>query len=227
MLQELFSDDGWRILWLGRVPYARALAHQEALVASKIEQGKDTPDTVLLLEHEPVYTIGRTPDRSSLTSAEALPYPVQTVHRGGQATFHGPGQLIGYPIIDLSRRVRDLHRYLRALEEVLIRTLAVFEITGGRNPGLTGVWVGEEKIASIGVGVRRWITLHGFALNVVGGEALEPFSAITPCGLPDVQMTAAEAHTAHPLTVESVASIVAGIFPAVLDLELPATVGAV
>jgi lipoyl(octanoyl) transferase len=222
--RELFSGNGWQITWLGRVPYAPALARQEALVAAKISDPARTPDTLLLLEHEPVYTIGRTPDRSSLASAAALPalpYPVETIHRGGQATYHGPGQLIGYPIIDLTRRQRDLHRYLRALEEVLIRTLAACAITGRRREGLTGVWVGEQKIASIGVGVRRWMTLHGFALNVLGGAALRPFDAITPCGISGVKMASVQDHATGAPSVESVATILAGEFPGILDERLP------
>jgi lipoyl(octanoyl) transferase len=219
------ADDRWQIAWLGRQAYRQTLARQEALVEAKARQPAETPDTLLLLEHEPVYTIGRTPDRSSLLSPEALPYPVETVPRGGQATYHGPGQLIGYPIIDLTRRVRDLHRYLRALEEVLIQTLAAYEIEAQRRAGLTGVWVGPRKIASIGVGVRRWVTWHGFALNVAGGEALAPFAAITPCGLQGVNMTSAQEHTAQSLTVETVAVTLAALVPGLLDAHLPLSAG--
>jgi lipoyl(octanoyl) transferase len=218
---ELFSTAAWRVLWLGRVAFAPALARQEALVAEKIRDPEHTPDTLLLLEHEPVYTIGRTPDRSSLDPAAALPFPVETIHRGGQATYHGPGQLIGYPIVDLTRRARDLHRYLRALEEILIQTLAAYAIAGRRREGLTGVWVGDRKIASIGVGVRRWVTLHGFALNVSGGAALQPFQAITPCGLQGVAMTAMDNHLSKPLDVLSVGALLSGIFPEILDACLP------
>jgi lipoyl(octanoyl) transferase len=224
---ELLSNAGWRIVWLGRVPYAPMLARQEALVQAKIREPGRTPDTLFLLEHEPVYTIGRTPDRSSLAaSGTALPYPVETIHRGGQATYHGPGQLVGYPVLDLNRRVHDLHRYLRALEEVLIQTLAVYGVEGCRKEKLTGVWVGERKIASIGVGVRRWVTLHGFALNVLGGGALSPFAAITPCGLQGVEMTALGNHASQTPTVHSAATVVAEIFPGILDELLPADAAA-
>ena len=218
---ELFSNDRWRILWLGRLAYAPALARQQALVEAKLRDPAHTPDTLLVLEHEPVYTIGRTLDRSSLVSTAPLPHPVETIHRGGQATYHGPGQLIGYPILDLTRRERDLHRYLRALEEVLIRALAVYRIPAQRRAGLTGVWVGEQKIASIGVGVRRWITLHGFALNVTGGAALEPFDAITPCGIAGVTMTSIEDQASQPIAVETFARLVAGDFSETLDTSLP------
>jgi lipoyl(octanoyl) transferase len=226
MNSNLWRDDTlWQIAWLGRQEYRQTLAHQEALVEAKARQPAGTPDTLLLLEHEPVYTIGRTPDRSSLLAAAALPYPVETVQRGGQATYHGPGQLIGYPVVDLTWRVRDLHRYLRALEEVLIQTLAAYEIEAQRRPGLTGVWVGERKIASIGVGVRRWVTWHGFALNVEGGEALAPFAAITPCGLSGVKMTSMQNQSAQPLTAAGVAMTLAALFPGLLDTQLPRGAG--
>lgn len=207
------------IEWLGRVGYADALARQEALAAEKIRGLAEVADTLFLLEHEPVYTIGRTPDRSSLGAA--FPHPVETVHRGGQATYHGPGQLVGYPVLDLSRRGRDLHRYLRALEEALILALAECDVTGERREGLTGVWVGPRKIASIGVGIRRWVSLHGFAINVAGGEALAPFGAITPCGIAGVEMTAVETESGQAIGVEGFAQVVARVFRERWDELLP------
>jgi lipoyl(octanoyl) transferase len=174
------------IRWLGRIPYETAFALQEEIVARKIAV-PGTPDELLLLEHEPVYTIGRTPDQSSLRSLENLPHAVVRTNRGGQATYHGPGQLVGYPMLDLQPLGRDLHRYLRALEEALIITLREFGVSSGRSEGQTGVWVGPRKIASIGVGVRKWISMHGFALNVSGD--LAPFAHITPCGIAGVEMT--------------------------------------
>ncbi len=192
--------------WLGRVPFAEALALQEDLVAQKIADPA-APDTLLLLEHEPVYTIGRTPDRSSLRDPAALPHPLIVTGRGGQATYHGPGQLIGYPILDLRPRGQDLHRHLRALEDLLIALCAHFGVAGTRREGLTGVWVGEKKIASIGIGVRRWISLHGFALNV-GGD-LTPYHAITPCGIADVEMTSLERASGRVLSVQAAAAIAA------------------
>jgi lipoyl(octanoyl) transferase len=181
---------------------------QEDLVARKIADPA-APDTLLLLEHEPVYTIGRTPDRSSLRDPAALPHPLVVTGRGGQATYHGPGQLIGYPILDLKPRGQDLHRHLRALEDMLVATCAHFGIAGTRREGLTGVWVGEKKIASIGIGVRRWISLHGFALNV-GGD-LTPYRAITPCGIADVEMTSLERESGRVIPVEAAAEIAAGL----------------
>jgi len=175
-----------KVSWLGRIEYGEALALQERLVGEKVgAEGVD--DDLLLLEHEPVYTMGRTPDQSSLRIPEQLPHPVVRTNRGGQATYHGPGQLVGYPILDLRKYGQDLHRYLRAIEEALIEALAGYGIQAQRREGLTGVWVENRKIASIGVGVRRWISMHGFALNVCGD--LSPFSQITPCGIVGVEVT--------------------------------------
>jgi lipoyl(octanoyl) transferase len=202
------------VCWLGRMEFARALALQEQVVAEKRQDGA-LDDQLLLLEHEPVYTIGRTPDRSSLSATESrpsqdgelggahLPYPLFSINRGGQATYHGPGQLIGYPIIDLRRCGQDLHKYLRWLEQLLIDLLAQYHIGAQRRESLTGVWVENRKIASIGVGVRHWITMHGFALNVCGN--LSPFDHIVPCGINNVAITSMEKETKQSFTVVSVA----------------------
>jgi lipoyl(octanoyl) transferase len=203
--------------WLGRIPYEEALALQESLVRDRIAAIKnqkfepDHPDHLLLLEHEPVYTMGRTPDESSLRNPEQLPHPVVRINRGGQATYHGPGQLVGYPILDLQSRGRDLHRYLRALEEILIEALREYGIAAQRLKGLTGVWVGRKKIASIGVGVRHWISMHGFALNVCGD--LSPFQHITPCGIANVEMTSVERECGRSVSVREVADCIAVILP--------------
>ena len=197
--------------WLSRLPYAEALALQENLVAKKIADRAE-PDTLLLLEHEPVYTIGRTPDRTSLGDLAALPHPLIVTGRGGQATYHGPGQLIGYPILDLQKRGQDLHRYLREIEETLIALCTHCGVAAERREGLTGVWVGEKKIASIGIGVRRWISMHGFALNVCGD--LAPYRAITPCGISGVEMTSLERETGAAWSVENVAAEIVPIFRA-------------
>src|SRR6202795_1008753 len=138
--------------WLGRMNFEEALALQEELVAKKREN-PDAIDELLLLEHEPVYTIGRTPDQSSLRDVAHLPHPLFPTNRGGQATYHGPGQLIGYPIIDLRPCGQDLHRYLRWLEALLVETLSEVGIAATTRPGVTGVWIAGRKIASIGVGV--------------------------------------------------------------------------
>ncbi|MEY2509591.1 MAG: lipoyl(octanoyl) transferase [Verrucomicrobiota bacterium] len=197
------SNSAFAPRWLGRVAFGDALALQEELVAKK-RADQSLGDELLLLEHEPVYTIGRTPDQSSLRGGEHLPHPLFPINRGGQATYHGPGQLIGYPIIDLRNCGQDLHRYLRWLEEVLVETLATLGIAATTRPGLTGVWIENRKIASIGVGVRHWITMHGFALNVCGD--LSPFDQIVPCGISNVTMTSIEKETGRQDSVMEVAS---------------------
>jgi lipoyl(octanoyl) transferase len=196
------GDIDLRISWLGRINFADALALQEDIVAQKRDE-PDAADEVLLLEHEPVYTIGRTPDKSSLLGAAHLPHPLFAINRGGQATYHGPGQLMSYPIVDLRRCGQDLHRYLRWLEQTLIEFLAGYEISATQREGLTGVWIGERKIASIGVGIRHWITMHGFALNV--GSDLSPFAHIVPCGISNVTMTSIEKETGKAIAVIDVA----------------------
>jgi lipoyl(octanoyl) transferase len=195
-------NDELQVRWLGRVSYADASALQEEIVARKT-QDRDAADELLLLEHEPVYTIGRTPDRSSLRGGAHLPHPLFQINRGGQATYHGPGQLIGYPVIDLRRYAQDLHRYLRWIEDVLIELLASYQISAVRRESLTGVWVDDRKIASIGVGVRHWITMHGFALNVCGD--LSAFDQITPCGISNVTMTSIERESGAKVAVDEVA----------------------
>lgn len=189
--------------WLGRMSFSDALAMQERIVAQK-RADHSLGDELLLLEHEPVYTIGRTPDQSSLRGAEHLPHPLHPINRGGQATYHGPGQLVGYPIIDLRRCGQDLHRYLRWIETLLMEMLAEFGIAAATRPGLTGVWIQDRKIASIGVGVRHRITMHGFALNVCGD--LAPFDQIVPCGIANVMMTSIERETGREYSVMEVAS---------------------
>jgi len=204
-----------RVRWLGRVEFAHALALQEEIVARK-RNDASMEDQLLLLEHEPVYTIGRNPDQSSLSApgsrptrdgepgAAHLPHPLFAINRGGQATYHGPGQLMGYPIIDLRRCGHDLHKYLRWLEQLLIEVLAEYGIAATQRESLTGVWVEDRKIASIGVGVRHWITMHGFALNVSGD--LSPFNHIVPCGIDNVAMTSMEKETGRAFSVAGVAT---------------------
>lgn len=168
---------------LGTSEYGSAWDLQKQLVRLRSE-GRHS-DALLLTEHEHVYTLGKASDDDHLLagSEELLTHGtrVYAVDRGGDVTYHGPGQLVGYPIFDLHHHYLDLHRYLRDLEEVLIRTLRDFDIPGGRDPAYTGVWVGGEKIAAIGVKVTRWITMHGFALNV--STDLKYFDRIIPCGI--------------------------------------------
>jgi lipoyl(octanoyl) transferase len=209
------STPSLSIQWLGRVDFRQGLALQERLVSER--HAGAIPDQLLLLEHEPVYTIGRTPDQSSLRDAAHLPHPVVQINRGGQATYHGPGQLVGYPILDLRNHGQDLHHYLRALEHLLIRVCAAFGVTARRREGLTGAWVADRKIASIGVGVRHWISMHGFALNVCGD--LAPFEEITPCGIAGVTMTNLERESGSPVTVQDAAGETSRLFAEILKYK--------
>jgi lipoyl(octanoyl) transferase len=178
---------------LGRVGYDRAWALQRELVAARF--AGYAPDTLLLLEHPPVITLGRSGQAAHLLGSEEelarRGIEFVATDRGGDITFHGPGQIVGYSIVDLAARGRDLHRYLRDLEEVLIHALAEFGIVAGRVQGLTGVWVGDAKVAAIGIRVSRWVTHHGFALNV--DTDLTYFDLIVPCGIPDRRVTSMEA----------------------------------
>lgn len=190
------------------VSYTDGLAMQENTL-SAILSGK-IGDTIFLLEHEPVYTIGRLRDQSSLRNPSSLPFPTVETNRGGQATYHGPGQLVGYPVLDLTPRGRDLHRHLRLIEDLLIATVARLGITAGRREGFTGVWVADRKLASIGVGVRKWISMHGFAINITR-KCLPPFFAITPCGLDGVRMTCVEDEAGRDIPVQEFATTIADL----------------
>lgn len=203
------------IQWLGQIGYPSALARQESCVEDAVAGN----ESLLLLEHEPVYTIGRTRDVSSLGDISSLPHPVVETNRGGQGTFHGPGQLVGYPILNLGRRGRDLHRYLRFLEEVLIQACSEFEVAASRREGLTGVWVQDCKIASLGVGLRKWVTMHGFAINIC--NSMEEFQHITPCGIKNVRMTSLDLETGKNHSVRSVAQVVQNRFMQLLPLAIP------
>lgn len=202
---------------IGRIAYAPALQMQEEAAVSRAAD--KLPDTLFLLEHEPVYTIGRKRDRSSLGSVP-LPHPVEEINRGGQATFHGPGQLVGYFIFDLQKLRPDLHIFLRWIEETLIAMLAGFGLGAQRREGLTGVWIEDRKIASIGVGVRRWITMHGFGLNV--GSDLSGFNAITPCGIAGVTMTSISRELGREISMEDAAHRAEAAFTASYAQLLPA-----
>jgi lipoyl(octanoyl) transferase len=193
--------------WLGRLAYRPALELQEQAVAERA--AGQTPDRIFFLEHDAVYTIGRRRDRSSLGDAP-LPHPVEEINRGGQATFHGPGQLVGYFIFDLQKLTPDLHVFLRWIEEGLIALLADYGLAAQRREGLTGVWIGDRKIASIGVGVRRWITMHGFGLNV--GSDLSGFQAITPCGIQGVSMTSLSRELGREISIEETAGQARDVF---------------
>jgi len=199
------------ILLPGSLSFEAGLALQERLV--RLVQSGEAEETLILLEHEPVYTIGRTRDRSSLR--DTLPHPVFETNRGGQATYHGPGQLTGYPILDLNTRGRDLHIYLRFLENYLIQFSAGFGVKAHRCEGLTGVWVGDRKLASLGVGVRKWITMHGFAINVLS-TSTDAFASITPCGLAGVEMTSLERESGVLINFETALHAAARLFEEML-----------
>ena len=190
----------------GPLSYADGLALQENAVSEILAGNRG--DTLYLLEHKPVYTIGRLRDQSSLRAASALPHPVFETNRGGQATYHGPGQLVGYPILDLNPRGRDLHLHLRLIEEALIAACLDLGVSAGRSEGFTGVWVEDRKLASIGVGVRKCVSMHGFAINVTR-ESLPPFLAITPCGLDGVSMTCLESEVPAAISMVDAAGMIA------------------
>lgn len=175
------------VLEAGMVPYAAALDWQRRLAADRVSGVLDH-DALMLLEHPPVITLGRGSHAEHVLRTEGV--AAVEVERGGDVTFHGPGQLVGYPILDLSQHRRDLHWYLRALEAMLIDALRPLGIPAERRAGLTGVWTRGRKIASLGVHVRRWVTWHGFALNV--STDLTSFERIVPCGIQGVEMTSIE-----------------------------------
>lgn len=207
-------------IWLGRQSYEEGLRHQEQLLAQKL--AGDPKNYLLFLEHEPVYTMGRRRDDSSLGIA-VLPHPLYRIARGGEATYHGPGQLVCYLILDLIRFQKDLHAYLRFLETCLIDTLAHYELHAERREGLTGVWIEHRKIASLGIGVRKWIAFHGLALNVSGD--LSPFKKITPCGIAGVEMTSLqkekERQKTHPHFIPPSLGEVAAQLENALQQNLP------
>lgn len=203
--------------YLGRLPYSEGLAIQERAV----EQLKDGagPEQLFLLEHNHVFTLGRSAKAGHiLANQETLDRQGIEVHeigRGGDVTYHGEGQLVGYPIINLKPDRQDVHRYVRDLEEVLIRTIAEYGIEGGRIKGLTGVWVGDEKIAAIGVRIARWVTSHGFALNV--STDLNYFRMIVPCGITDKGVTSIEKILGHHVALQEVAELASHHFATVFE----------
>lgn len=205
-----------RVRRLGRVQYATALELQESLVAAKI--AGDETDELLLLEHEPVYTLGRGADAADLRgAADRLRVPVFRVGRGGGATFHGPGQLVAYPIVHLHPR-RDVHRYVRALEQTLIETCAAFGVEAAIRPGETGVWAGQRKIASIGIGVRRGVAFHGVALNV--STDVSYFEQIVACRMPGMEVTTLERQLGCAVPLESVEATFVRCFTGVMGYTL-------
>ena len=212
---------------LGLVPYAEALELQKHLVDRR--RAGEIPDQLLLLQHPPVITLGvRT--RNSRVNVVATPealaasrVEVFETGRGGDVTYHGPGQLIGYPVISLKPDRCDVHRYVRDIEEVMIRTAAAFGVEAARVPGLTGIWVGDEKLGAIGVRIAKWITSHGFALNVA--TDLAHFRLIVPCGIADKGVTSLERLLDRPVPSRDVEDAAAAAFAQVFDCS-PANTGA-
>jgi lipoyl(octanoyl) transferase len=207
---------------LGLIDFNEAYALQEWLAAGVAAGTED--ETLLLLEHPPVYTIGSGGKAENILD---LSITAVRINRGGDVTYHGPGQLVGYPIIDLARRGRDLHRYLRFLEELIIRIAVDFGVAAGRVSGKTGVWAdtppAPAKLASIGVGVRRWITMHGFALNVT--TDLSPFSSINPCGLIGCSVTSLLTESDGAVSIDEIKEWIAFRFEKLLNDLLPVDSG--
>ena len=207
-----------RLVNLGVVDYREAWDLQREL-AAQVADG--APDTVLLLEHPPTVTLGRRAEQSELHIPPDAEVEIVETDRGGKSTYHGPGQLVCYPILDLNRHGKDVRRYCRDLEETLIRTLAAFDIAGARIEGLTGVWLESppRKIASIGIHLSKWISTHGYALNVSLDPA--PFTQwITACGLDGTMFTSMEREAGRPLTVDQVRPVAARAFAEVFGVQL-------
>ena len=212
-----------RELWVvrqGVTSYVEILELQRRIAAARIT-GDISQDVLLLLEHSPVVTLGRSSNEKNLVASKdflaSRGVELHEVERGGDITFHGPGQLVGYPIIDLKRHKQDLHWYLRQLEQAIINTLAKFGVSAERSTGYTGVWTKGRKIASIGVHARDWVTWHGIALNV--NNDLSFFELIVPCGIAGVVMTSVEKEIGAAVTVESVADAFAREMAALFDLS--------
>jgi len=207
------------VLNLGETPYLEAWDLQRA-IAAEVKEGS-RPDTVVFLEHPPVVTLGRRTDAGELHVPTGAPVEIVETDRGGKSTFHGPGQLVCYPVLDLNRHGRDVRRYCRDLEEALIRTLKSFGLHGERLDGLTGVWLLQppRKIASIGVHISQWVTTHGYALNVDLDPT--PFTDwITACGLENAAFTTMARELDHPLSVEEVRPAASAAVAEVFGLDL-------
>jgi lipoate-protein ligase B len=202
----------------GRIPYRSGLVLQTKLLERRLQENADI---LILLEHPPVVTVGR--GVKSFQPLVPLDFfarngiEISRSGRGGDVTYHGPGQIVGYPIVNLEARGRDLHLYLRMLEQVLLDTVKYFAVKAERVSGQTGIWVGGKKLASIGIGVRRWVSWHGFALNV--GLDLSGFNTIVPCGLQGVEMTSLKKITGREIALEEVQEQLVRSFGRVFDAE--------
>lgn len=213
---SLTAPEGFRVWRPGLISYRDAQAHQETLISQRPNWSSDL---LILLEHPPVITLGRSAKEENLLwTRETLQkegIACVASRRGGDITLHGPGQLVGYPIVDLNHYRRDLHRFLRLLENTLVATLAEFGLAGESVSGKTGVWIAGRKIASIGVAVRRWISYHGFALNI--DNDLAAFEAIVPCGLTDITMTSMGKELGCQVDKTAVAEALIGHFSVIMQ----------
>jgi len=202
---------------LGTIDYKDAWDLQKNLFNSRYK--KEINDTLLLLEHPHTYTLGKTADRNNLIAEDKFlnqnKISVYDIDRGGDITYHGPGQIVGYPIISLTGWKKDTHKYLRAIEEVIIKTCAEYNIAAGRNQEYTGVWVGDKKIAAIGIKVSRWITMHGFAFNV--NTDLSLFDGIIPCGIKEKSVTSLQNELGRVIEINEVKTFILEKFTEVFD----------
>jgi len=197
----------------GRVAYQTAWDLQKKLHAQRLAE--EIPDTLILLEHPPVYTFGKNADRSNLLNARDA--EVVQSDRGGDITWHGPGQLVGYPILHLEDHRKSVSWYMRTLEDVIIQTLATFGIESGRIEGLTGVWVGSEKVCAMGVRLSRWVTMHGFALNTA--PDMSYFAGMIPCGIREKGVTSMAQLLSRPISLDDVIPTLTRVFKEVFQFE--------
>ena len=193
---------------LGQRPYQEVWDYQKEIQAKRI--AGEIEDTLLMVEHEPVYTLGKNANENHLLQSRDQSVDVFNIERGGDITFHGPGQLVGYPILDLSNYKKSVSWYMRTLEQIIIDTVSEFGIEAKRIEGLTGVWVGDEKIAALGVRIRRWVTMHGFSINV--NTDLTFYDGIIPCGIFDHGITSMEQLLCRPQNIEKVKKVVRSKF---------------
>ncbi|HJM33496.1 MAG: lipoyl(octanoyl) transferase LipB [Candidatus Marinimicrobia bacterium] len=193
---------------LGQRPYQEVWAYQKKIQSKRI--AGEIEDTLLMVEHEPVYTLGKNANENHLLQSRDQSVDVFNIERGGDITFHGPGQLVGYPILDLSHYKKSISWYMRTLEQIIIDTVSEFGIEAKRIKGLTGVWVGDEKIAALGVRIRRWVTMHGFSINV--NTDLTFYDGIIPCGIFDHGITSMEQLLCRPQDMEKVKKVVRSKF---------------
>jgi lipoyl(octanoyl) transferase len=210
----------WQLLRLGIVDYEYAHDLQKRIHQDRIDN--KCPDTMILLQHNPVITVGRGGDNKNIivsqTILDSYGIKVYEIERGGDVTYHGPGQLTGYPIIDLRNYQKDVHWYLRQLEEAIIKFLSYYDVIGKRVSGWTGVWVGDEKIAAIGVAVKRWVTYHGFALNI--NPDLSHFKLINPCGITDKEVTSLVKILGFDVDMAGVEDKIISAFSDIFDVEI-------